>query len=338
MPTLDDYQKAAISYYKQGKYAECVNICNQAIQNNFCSGPIFNIKSLALMGLKQYEEALTAINEAVLLSPQNETYLKNQIKIEEYIKKIKIDMDIEHPKDNNISVKRVDTPHEQQLTEIVQYSMNIIKGIFGISTLLLEMLNKGLSNEKDRKRILVGGIIIVFVLVIFPKVFPTNIYRYSPPTSLPIHEEYITPIPTSPIETTTTTGKITNIIPNPTATFPPRSISLPQNLIIDGYLSTPASHFNTLTFYVKAIGSGVNETISSTLVKFYYATGNAGPSVMSFDNNGMLNSGYRTKICLYGLPTTGPGSTFTLKMVPPTGGATIVQRTLPSNFEGGIIF
>jgi len=95
MISQEECQKTAIYEYKQGNYVKCINICNDAIQNNFHTGPIYNVKSLAAMALKRYDEALDAIEEAVLLSPENETYQKNKIKIETIINRNKVESDLE---------------------------------------------------------------------------------------------------------------------------------------------------------------------------------------------------------------------------------------------------
>lgn len=105
MITEEEYRNAAITQYKQGNYEECVNICNGAIKNNIISGSIYNVKSLAAMSLKQYDEALFAIQQAVLLSPQNETYRKNKGKIETIVNRNKKEFDIELPDEDIESPK-----------------------------------------------------------------------------------------------------------------------------------------------------------------------------------------------------------------------------------------
>ena len=65
MITEEEYRNAAITQYKQGNYEECVNICNGAIKNNLLSGSIYNVKSLAAMSLKQYDEAYNEYKIAV---------------------------------------------------------------------------------------------------------------------------------------------------------------------------------------------------------------------------------------------------------------------------------
>jgi len=111
-----------------------------------------------------------------------------------------------------------------------------------------------------------------------------------------------------------------------------------SNLIFDGYLYAASSQFRSLTFYIKVPEAGDAQTVSSTKVKILYARGGAVGTERFYDNNGLLNPGARTKIVLYGLPTTGPGSQFTIELKPQTGAPSVLQRTLASGFNGGIIF
>lgn len=89
MPNFEEYQKKAIAMYRDKKYSECIMTCDLAINSGLEAGSLYNIKSLALMAEKRYSEAAIAIEMAVRLSPQNETYQKNKIKIDKIFNKMK---------------------------------------------------------------------------------------------------------------------------------------------------------------------------------------------------------------------------------------------------------
>jgi archaeal flagellin FlaB len=111
-----------------------------------------------------------------------------------------------------------------------------------------------------------------------------------------------------------------------------------SNLVFDGYLYASTSRFTSLTFYLKVPEAGDAQSIVSSKVKILYARGGMVAAEESYDNNGLLNPGARTKIVLYSLPSTGPGSRFTLEVKPQTGAPSVIQRTLPSGYNGGVIF
>jgi archaeal flagellin FlaB len=111
-----------------------------------------------------------------------------------------------------------------------------------------------------------------------------------------------------------------------------------SNLVFDGYLYAATSRFVSLTFYIKVPEAGDPQTINPTKVKILYAKGGTVGVPMTYSNDGLLNPGARTKIILTGLPTTGPGSRFTLELKPQTGSPSVLQRTLASGYNGGIIF
>lgn len=111
-----------------------------------------------------------------------------------------------------------------------------------------------------------------------------------------------------------------------------------SNLVFDGYLYADKSKFNSLTFYIKVPEAGDAQTISKEKVKILYARGGTIAKEAEYTNNGLLNPGERTKIVLTGLDETGPGSRFTLEVKPQTGAPSVLQRTLSSGFNGGIIF
>jgi archaeal flagellin FlaB len=111
-----------------------------------------------------------------------------------------------------------------------------------------------------------------------------------------------------------------------------------SNLEFDGYLYAASSRFTSLTFYIKVPEAGDAQTIASSKVKILYAKGGSIGAERTYDNNGLLASGARTKIVLYNLPSTGPGSRFTLELKPQTGAPSVLQRTLASGYNGGVIF
>lgn len=97
MVSSDNYQKEAVSLYKQGEYKKCLDICTKAIEDNVQTATLYNVQSITLMALKRYDEAYTAINAALQLAPQNETFIKNKAKIERIKDKNKEEPDIELP-------------------------------------------------------------------------------------------------------------------------------------------------------------------------------------------------------------------------------------------------
>jgi len=119
MLTSEEYQREAVQHYKQGNYSKCIQVCNEAIRNDLQTGSIYNVKSLAAMALKRYDEAADAINEAVLLSPQNETYLKNKVKIDTIVTKKRRGWDIELPDEKNKNPGNVGEPEKNQDYELI---------------------------------------------------------------------------------------------------------------------------------------------------------------------------------------------------------------------------
>ena len=112
-----------------------------------------------------------------------------------------------------------------------------------------------------------------------------------------------------------------------------------SNLVFDGYLYASESHFTELTFYIKVPEAGDAQTINQDKVKILYARGGSVGTERDYDNSGLLNPGERTKIVLdVSDSETGPGSRFTLEIKPQTGAPSVLQRTLSSGYNGGIIF
>jgi hypothetical protein len=78
------------------------------------------------MALKRYDEAETAINTAVLLSPQNETFRKNKDKIESVVKKFRPEDDIELPEDDiELSKDDIELPEDDDDGQIYKEKKRI---------------------------------------------------------------------------------------------------------------------------------------------------------------------------------------------------------------------
>ena len=112
-----------------------------------------------------------------------------------------------------------------------------------------------------------------------------------------------------------------------------------SNAVMDGYLygSMASSKLDKLTFYIKVPEGG--ETLQLSQVQYLYGKGVAEP-VKKDDpqRTSSLAPGDRTKITLSTLGGPSPGSAFTLEIKPRVGASTLIQRTLSSGYNGGVIY
>jgi len=115
-----------------------------------------------------------------------------------------------------------------------------------------------------------------------------------------------------------------------------------SNVVLDGQLF--GSHSNTqggldkLVFYIRVPEGG--EAVKLDDVKYLYAKTNQMATEITgvTPASGILTAGAKTKITL-DLNPNGPksGSRFTLEIKPSIGASTLVQRTLSSGYNGGVI-
>ena len=114
-----------------------------------------------------------------------------------------------------------------------------------------------------------------------------------------------------------------------------------SNVVLDGQLF--GSHSNTagglqkLVFYIRIPEGG--EAVKLDDVKYLYAKTNQMAAMVTVTpGTGILTAGAKTKISL-DISPNGPksGSKFTLEIKPSVGASTLVQRTLSSGYNGGVI-
>ena len=99
----------------------------------------------------------------------------------------------------------------------------------------------------------------------------------------------------------------------------------------------------SLTFSISVPETG--EAIDLSKMVYYYVRenegGNAVPLSHVTPNSGILESGDNTRVRLnlQGAGFAGPlaGGSFTLEIKPPVGASTLLQRKLPSGYNGGYI-
>ena len=118
-----------------------------------------------------------------------------------------------------------------------------------------------------------------------------------------------------------------------------------SNAIVDGnmYGTTTSGTLNELTFFVKVPEGG--ETIKLDQIQYLYSRnyGAANTKIPTTGSSGSLAPGARTKIVLGGTNGGGalgpsPGSTFSVEVKPRVGASTLIQRTLSSGYNGGVIY
>ena len=118
-----------------------------------------------------------------------------------------------------------------------------------------------------------------------------------------------------------------------------------SNVVLDGQLfgshSNNAGGLQKLVFYIRVPEGG--EAVKLDDIKYLYAkTNQMATQVTSFTPlSGILTAGAKTKITLnldtQGIDGPKSGSKFTLEIKPSVGASTLVQRTLSSGYNGGVI-
>jgi len=121
-----------------------------------------------------------------------------------------------------------------------------------------------------------------------------------------------------------------------------------SNVVLEGQLygkmgGTNNKYLDELTFYIRVPEGG--ESVKMKDIKILYSvTSNAAisPSWSKSSSDNKLAPGANTQIVLTGLSSLshpGPtaGSKFTLEIKPNVGASTLIQRTLSSGYDGGVI-
>ena len=113
-----------------------------------------------------------------------------------------------------------------------------------------------------------------------------------------------------------------------------------SNAVVDGnmYGTTSSGILDTLTFFVKVPEGG--ETIKLDQIQYLYSRnyGPASTQIPTTGSSGSLSPGSRTKIVLGTGLGPSPGSTFSVEVKPRVGASTLIQRTLSSGYNGGVIY
>jgi len=108
-----------------------------------------------------------------------------------------------------------------------------------------------------------------------------------------------------------------------------------SNLLLDGYIYAESSRFSSVAFYVKVPDSG--EPLNVADMYIIYGANNEVPKKADFTpTSGLLPPGENTKIILQA-NSPNPGGKFTIEIKPPIGAPTLIVRTLPIGYEGGVI-
>jgi len=114
-----------------------------------------------------------------------------------------------------------------------------------------------------------------------------------------------------------------------------------SNVVLDGQLfgsyTTGSGGLTWLVFYIRIPEGG--ESVKLNDIKYLYSkTNQMSKQVTPHQGNaGILSPGAKTKIMLVALNGPKSGSKFTLEIKPSIGASTLVQRTLSSGYNGGVI-
>ncbi|NLV27302.1 MAG: hypothetical protein GXY48_09085 [Methanomicrobiales archaeon] len=119
------------------------------------------------------------------------------------------------------------------------------------------------------------------------------------------------------------------------------SVAITDGLIRGGYNSDTG--LTSLTFSISVPETG--EPIDLSKMIYYYVrnseTGNEIPLNYVTPGSGILQPGgsVRVRLSLSEAGLSGPkaGGSFSLEIKPPTGASTLIQRSLPSGYNGGYI-
>ena len=112
-----------------------------------------------------------------------------------------------------------------------------------------------------------------------------------------------------------------------------------SNIVLDGQVYGDKTTIEKLTFYLSIPEGG--QAQNTAQIDFLYTKQGSKVETVSSGLNGLLQPGDRTKIELDLNKTTikgpGPGQTFTLEIKPKVGASSLIQKTLSSGYNGGVI-
>lgn len=112
-----------------------------------------------------------------------------------------------------------------------------------------------------------------------------------------------------------------------------------SNIVLDGQVYGDKATIGNLTFYLSIPEGGQAQNTSQ--IDFLYTKQGSKVETVSSALNGLLQPGDRTKIELDLKTTTnkgpGPGQTFTLEIKPKVGASSLIQKTLSTGYNGGVI-
>lgn len=116
-----------------------------------------------------------------------------------------------------------------------------------------------------------------------------------------------------------------------------------SNVVLDGQLfgsyTAPSGGLTWLVFYIRVPEGG--EAVKLDDIKYLYSETNKMAAQVTpgvgYGKTGILTAGAKTKIRLTALGGPASGSKFTLEIKPSIGASTLVQRTLSSGYNGGVI-
>ena len=114
-----------------------------------------------------------------------------------------------------------------------------------------------------------------------------------------------------------------------------------SNIVLDGQVYGDKTTIEKLTFYL-SIPEGGQAQDMKQVSYLYTKDGSPVETVSGPSGAGLLQPGDRTKIELdLNTKTTikgpGPGQTFTLEIKPKVGASSLIQKTLSSGYNGGVI-
>lgn len=112
-----------------------------------------------------------------------------------------------------------------------------------------------------------------------------------------------------------------------------------SNIVLDGQVYGDKTTIEKLTFYLSIPEGG--QAQNTAQIDFLYTKQGSKVETVSSGLNGLLQPGDRTKIELdlnnITIKGPGPGQTFTLEIKPKVGASSLIQKTLSSGYNGGVI-
>jgi flagellin FlaB len=108
-----------------------------------------------------------------------------------------------------------------------------------------------------------------------------------------------------------------------------------SNLVLDGQVYGDGTTITTLTFYLAIPEGGQAQNMAE--VDFLYTKEGGSVTPVTHSLTGLLQPGERTKVQLGLSNKPTAGNTFTLEIKPKVGASSLIQKTLSSGYNGGVI-